>query len=255
MTHATLTDDLIKAFESVTVIALDIEGVDLGRTGQISLVQIASSPEACFLLDLLNVAKDDPLVDWLKAMLESKDIVKICHDCRMDADALRHILGIELCNVHDTSAWHCATDANLNNVLIANSIKPNVKRDSGVYAQNHAFWATRPLTSRMMEWAMGDVRSMFELHAKQLVGASPERAAEAKLLSDRHIDAARGCQVAHVHVKYPGRFIGPSGSSIRAMQRSSNTLVYPRGKRGDNSFIVYFSTADGLAAVRARAIA
>jgi ribonuclease D len=73
MACTALSSDMIKAFEGATTVAFDIEGVDLGRTGQISLVQLASSPTSCFLIDLLNVNKDvsNPLVDWLKCIRES----------------------------------------------------------------------------------------------------------------------------------------------------------------------------------------
>ncbi len=258
MARTVLSDDLVNAFKGVTVVALDIEGVDLGRKGQISLVQLAASPESCFLLDLLHITEEtQPLVDWLRTILESEDVVKICHDCRMDSDALRHILGIELKNVHDTSCWHAkitgCDDVNLNNVLLANNIKPNVQRDSSVYAKNHAFWATRPLTPTMIEWALGDVRSIFELRVVQMRKSTSAGAEEAKVLSDIYIDFARSCLVDTVHVNNVGWFIGPRGSSIRQLQKSSKTLVYPRGKRGDDLFLVYFRTPEALAAVVARA--
>ena len=251
------TEDLVMAFEGVRIVALDIEGVDLGRNGRISLVQIAASPEACFLLDLLDKSKDNDLVKWLRTILESEDILKIIHDCRVDADALRHILGIELRNVHDTSCWHLKLtgrcDVNLNNVLIENSIRPNVKRDNSVYSQNHAFWATRPLTPTMVEWAVGDVRSIFELHVRQIAAAHATCAMEAKILSDSYLDAARSCHIASVTVRNTGMFIGSGGANIRALQKSTNTLIYPRGKRGERIFTVYYTTPEGLAAVRQRA--
>lgn len=254
-----LSEDLVKAFEDARIVALDIEGVDLGRDGQISLVQIAASPEACFLLDLLHKTKDDPLVEWLRKVLESDEILKVIHDCRMDADALRHTLGIELRNVHDTSCWHLKltgkVDVNLNAVLTENSIRPNVQRDSSVYAQNHAFWATRPLTPTMVEWAVGDIHGTFQLHARQIAAATPARALEAKALSDDYLDSARTCDVARVIVRNIGMFIGRAGANIRALQNASNTLIYPRGRRDERAFMVYYRTPEGLAAVRRHAAA
>ena len=50
--------------------------------------------------------KNDPLIKWLKIILEDQNILKIIHDCRMDSDALYHHFDIKLANVHDTSAWH-----------------------------------------------------------------------------------------------------------------------------------------------------
>jgi ribonuclease D len=252
-----LSEDLVKAFEGASIVALDIEGVDLSRDGQISLVQLAASPESCFLLDLLKKTKDDPLVNWLRIILESNDILKVIHDCRIDADALRHILGIELRNIHDTSCWHFKLtgkeDVNLNTVLTENSIRPNVKRDSSVYARNHAFWATRPLTPTMIEWAVGDIQFMFELYTRQIEASTPTSAMEAKALSDTFLDSARSCHVTRVAVRNVGMFIGRAGANIRALQKASNTLVYPRGNRDEGMFLVYYKTPEGLTAVRQRA--
>ena len=251
-----LVPELVKAFQDVKLIALDIEGVDLGRLGKISLVQLAPSPEQCFLLDLL--AKDDPLVQWTRTLLEDRSVTKIIHDCRMDSDALKHLLNIELTNVHDTSCWHMQIkneeDASLNTVLSANGIKQNVIRDSRVYATNHAFWATRPLTARMIEWAAGDVTSMFSLYEKQKA-AIPNLTLE---LEAKHLSTAR-CSLtptAGTHivvVKRVGAFIGHGGSTIRALQKKTNTLIYPRGERSCNTFLVYYFNEASLAEVVKRA--
>lgn len=103
-------DRLTKAFEGVKLVALDCEGVDLMRhPGKLSIVQIATeSPSHCFLLDVLDKDESDPLVTWLRRVLEDDSIEKIIHDCRMDSDALMHNVKIKLANVHDTSCWNAA---------------------------------------------------------------------------------------------------------------------------------------------------
>ena len=140
------SSDLAAAFDGVDVIALDVEGVDLSRDGVISIVQI-STPKQCFLLDMLGKPKDDPLVNWLRSVLESYSVLKIIHDCRMDSDALYHLLNIRLVNVHDTAVWHRVitgdADQGLNTVLTSNKLQPNVVRDSSVYRDHHDFWAKR----------------------------------------------------------------------------------------------------------------
>ena len=97
LVETTLTPELEAAFEGVDAIALDVEGVDLSRLGLISLVQLATK-NACFVLDVLNAKPSDPLIRWLRALLES-EVVKVVHDCRMDSDALWHKLEIKLKNV------------------------------------------------------------------------------------------------------------------------------------------------------------
>lgn len=46
--------------------------------------------------------------------------------------------------------------------------KQNIERDRNVYKINPAFWATRPMTKYMIDWASGDVFSLFDLRIKQL---------------------------------------------------------------------------------------
>ena len=55
-----IAKELSTAFDGIRIVALDLEGVDLGRNGKISIVQI-SVPSRCFLLDLLGKEKDNPL--------------------------------------------------------------------------------------------------------------------------------------------------------------------------------------------------
>jgi len=198
----------------------------LSREGSISIVQIGTR-EHCFILDVLGKGVDDPLVVWLREVLEDDSITKIIHDCRMDSDALLHNLNIRLSQVHDTASWHFITtgleDQNLNNTLTQNGLQTNMVRNSNVYNTNHAFWATRPLTALMLEWAGGDLSALFALRDKQLkkVAAMPASAQaaqelKANMASQEHCDFARSASVASFHVHSNiGRFIGTGGSSIR----------------------------------------
>ena len=147
------TSPLLAAFDDLTTVAVDVEGVDLGRDGCISLIQVAT-PNHCFLFDVLNKDPSDSVVIWLKFLLENADITKIIHDCRMDSDALFHILDITLTNVHDTSCFHHlitgVEDVSLNTLLQRNCLPVNVTRDGSVYADNHEFWKQRPLSPQMI---------------------------------------------------------------------------------------------------------
>jgi ribonuclease D len=246
-----LSPELEAAFKDVRIVALDIEGVDLGRNGQISLVQLSPEPTKCFLLDVLGHDKDSALVGWLRGLLESTSVLKIIHDCRMDSDALRHKLAIDLAHCHDTTCWNFKLrgeeNANLNNVLLANGIRQNIKRDSSVYASNHAFWATRPLTTQMIEWAAGDICSMFELYAKQI--AVLRNPSEAEALTEAYLNEARSAMVDTVFVRNVGPFIGHGGANIRSLQKRTNTLIYPRGNRSSKAFLVYYNSESDRMAV------
>ena len=76
-------------------------------------------------------------------------------------------------------AWdeaRCSARRSLNAVLTAHNLPPNAVRDRGVYQTNERFWATRPLTKGMIEWASVDVHSLFLLHEKQCGAASDSEA-------------------------------------------------------------------------------
>ena len=127
--------ELEEAFSGVELIGLDAEGVDLSRKGRITLLQL-STPTQCFLVDVLGSERDDPVVTWLRTLLEDDGVLKIIHDCRMDSDALEHLLGISLVNVHDTSCWHAAlgyADKNLNATLAYHGLPQNDARDGSVH--------------------------------------------------------------------------------------------------------------------------
>jgi len=203
------------------LLALDCEGVDLRRSGELAIVQV-SSRTYCFLFDVLMLNKTSEVVVFLKKLLENSDIVKIVHDVKMDSDALYHCLGIKVSNVHDTQAWdkiiHGRED-NLNETLSRNNCTPNVERNSSVYRLNNRFWAERPLTPMMIEWASGDVGCLFDLHDAQInqvakcnnalkskcIDASNERLA----LRDKihQLYKIRGSKV--------GLFIGTGGQNIK----------------------------------------
>jgi len=82
------------------MIAVDCEGVQLGRTGRLCLVQVAT-PTKPYLFDIIEGG--GAIFDsGLRRVLEDERIVKVMHDCRMDSDALFHEFKGSLKNVFDT---------------------------------------------------------------------------------------------------------------------------------------------------------
>ena len=154
--------------------------------------------------------------------------------------------------------WHnClkgGRSAALNSVLSTNGLESNIVRDNSVYNTNHAFWATRPLTATMVEWASGDVGLLLQLYVKQKADASESQASAADRGSCEYASFARDkCQVAMVTVLSPGRFIGKGGANFRHLQSRSNALVYGYGPRGEKRFMVFYPTARALEMVRVAA--
>ena len=246
---STLSADMLEGngtlscFAGETLLAMDIEGVDLGRSGIVSLIQLATR-EHCFVFDVQEKPIEDPLVLWLKTLLEDSNITKIVHDCRMDSDALQHCLGITIENVHDTSCWHSVLFAEvnpgLNQILQRYNIPQNKARDGSIYKKNYEFWKQRPLTPHMIAWAVGDIAGLFAIYDQQKVTSQCEQKSTAQNMSNKAVGWARAAKTCKVEVLNPRNFVGPGGRAVNALRARSNTLLYHRGNRQENIWVVYY---------------
>jgi ribonuclease D len=215
-------DSAIDALRKTSVLALDCEGVNLGRAGKICLVQLATR-EHCFLFDVHEVTKTCKMVVFLSEVIGDKSVTKVIHDCRQDADALFHHLGIRLQNVHDTQRWdHLmnGSERNLNKTLEANGLVENSVRDGSVYNTNAAYWAERPLTTTMIEWACGDVQTLFALYDLQLQRATEEQRVQASDLSTAAATeiVQMVSRTVYLDPAKMGKFIGKGGGNLRALK-------------------------------------
>ena len=241
-----------------SLLALDCEGIHLGRLGKISLIQVAT-PSCCYLFDILHQERNCEAVVFLKTLLEDETIVKIIHDCRADSDALYHLLGIELRCVHDTQSWQMELDStplrlNLNDTLEKFGCRQNSARRKDVYKEHPSFWATRPLTDEMVRWASEDVATLFPLRERQVQAAaaagddrSAARACAAA--SQRHADELRSAAVGtvRIHPTQVGHFVGKGGGRVRELERAARAVFL----RADGGAYAVYALGGGDAAVAA----
>lgn len=91
-----------------TEIAVDFEGVDLCRDGELCLVQI-SDGETTWLVDVhvLGRAAFDEDGGGLRELFESTAVMKVGYDGRADADALFHLFGTRLKHFYDVQIASC----------------------------------------------------------------------------------------------------------------------------------------------------
>ena len=236
-------------------VVFDCEGVDLSRIGSVELISICFSSLEIFLIDI-GKNPDRDILKAVKNLFENTNIVKIIHDCRMDSDALFHLHGIDIQNVHDTASFHevitGSADQNLNSVLSYNGIEQNQIRDSNVYKNNYRFWETRPLTEMMINWASSDVDRLFQVADKQLDRIDSHGKDRAIAKSNKHIAYAREMRLASgLSVRNPGRFIGRGGANLRSLQSRTGTLIYSTGPRGHGgSWMVYYTDDKKLESVK-----
>jgi ribonuclease D len=68
------------------VVAVDLEGINLSRTGKICIVQVATLDES-FLFDIATL-KEEGIDSLRHHILENPLLLKVLFDCRQDVDAL-----------------------------------------------------------------------------------------------------------------------------------------------------------------------
>ncbi|KFY91373.1 hypothetical protein V498_05510 [Pseudogymnoascus sp. VKM F-4517 (FW-2822)] len=112
---AHLVDSLLDLPASPPSISIDIEGVNLCRSGSISILQILVLPhDKTYLVDV-HVLKDDAFTtvgeegQTLKDVLESATIPKVFFDVRNDSDALFSHFGVNLVCIQDIQLMQLAT--------------------------------------------------------------------------------------------------------------------------------------------------
>ena len=165
-------------------VGLDCEGVNLGASGQITLVQLAympssepnsTVPKICIFDVLLN---QDFLNSCLKQLLASEKVIKVIHDVRNDSSCLNNKYGITITNTFDTQVAHSiiqqqntgrpaykAKYVSLNNLceLYAGvNCEANPKKDQmkKIYRKDQKYWSHRPLTEEMIFYAAFDVYAL-----------------------------------------------------------------------------------------------
>lgn len=184
----------------------------------------------------------------VKDLFEDASVTKIIHDCRMDCDALYHLHRIQVNNVHDTSCFHGVEDSNLNDVLAYNGIMINMSRDKTVYKRNPRFWAARPLTATMIDWASSDVQNLFALADAQLNRVTIVAKSVAIAKSSQYSRIVCNMKVCSgLTVRTPSKFIGPRGQNIRSLQRGTGTLIYQDHPIG---WMVFYDSESSLEAVK-----
>jgi len=203
-------DTAIKEISAHKVIAVDCEGVNLGREGRLCLVQIATANKS-YLFDVVEGGKD-LFQHGLRKLLEDSSIMKVMHDCRLDSDALFHEHQVTLQCVYDTQIGfaiverqqHGATPlpVGLNTLLrrfgmgatneAKDVMKEEMQRDCG-------FWGKRPMSDIALQYARQDV--IYLCLVQRQMDAILSKTSRSNLLkySDNYLAQYRNCTTVVRH--------------------------------------------------------
>ncbi|KAK7093949.1 ribonuclease D-like [Littorina saxatilis] len=184
MPHTEVVDQVSACREAVDklekeeFVGVDSEGVNLSKTGPMTLLQIGTASGLVFLFDVMReprMFKDG----GLKKFLEQGSMVKVLHSARNDAEALHAQFGVTLVqNVHDVQLAHME-------ILRKDGAKfpsrPKLEEICEIYCPEKVallkvekdsmqtkwnktegeYWAKRPLTQEMIEYAANDVIALI----------------------------------------------------------------------------------------------
>ena len=175
-------EEVCKELSSETILALDLEGVDLGRDGKICILQLGCSDGRVYLFDICVLTHDAFTSSGLRRLLEDLDILKIIYDCRADCDALWHHYKVTLVNFIDLQVMYCLPRTmrylpGLKKVLEVTLLptqlaKAKKIKDVGykLFAPekggDYQVWVDRPLSPELLEYSAEDVRLSFEIFDK-----------------------------------------------------------------------------------------
>ena len=179
--------------EKFDELALDCEGVKLGRKGKLTVLQLGAKDREVYVFDILRLGKD-AFETGLKDLLESKRTVKITYDCRNDSDSLLHEYQVKLSNVLDMQLFEyiCRKKAGKPEVnryhpnkevirgmnsACQNYLEPNALSRKGILSINdvknaggsvmrscQTVWRYRPLSEALKKYSAMDILSIWEIH-------------------------------------------------------------------------------------------
>lgn len=233
-------DEFMACSEGHKLLAIDVEGVRISRTGEATLavvgVQTTIRVEV-YLFDLLDETAEHYLrqMSALKSVLEDPSITKIMHDCRQKSDAMNELFGFKIAGVFDTSVCNMfltgsAGRDSLNNSLSFYGCETNRAREkpNAFHAENGVIWGNRPLTREQILCASSDVSSLFDLHRKMSAFIPPDRKAEIQLASEKALDefrSLRWLEDVQIAQERMGRVIGIGGSGIESIRSLSGATI------------------------------
>ena len=188
------------------IIGVALEGRELGRHGQLSLISFSTS-DAVLMFDVVKLGPELFKQD-LCHVLQSPDVMKVFHDVRLASDALFHLYDIKMANVYDTLVSHALfmttalyagylpTNAhsltNLARAFLGISstclFHPHYRADR--ISDDSNIWMERPLSNTLLVGAARNVMYLLDLQraTRQCMNSHFVRGVECFLRSTRDAD-------------------------------------------------------------------
>ncbi|OGE46844.1 hypothetical protein PENARI_c100G04175 [Penicillium arizonense] len=145
---------------------IDLEGIQLGRHGSISIMSLyVPSRKTVYLIDIYRLENEafstvNSDKKSLKFILESPVILKVLFDVRHDSDALFSLYGISLDGIRDVQLMELGTRKGPKDFLAG--LDKCVEKDSTISATEKKAWGlTKGNTRRLFDPAFGGRYDIF----------------------------------------------------------------------------------------------
>jgi hypothetical protein len=165
-------------------VGFDMEGRNLDKAdGVTSLLQIAVSPWEIFVFDIQKLGSQafhapPELATDLSKILGNQYTIKLCYDCRCDAQALVVRHGLKLCSFYDlqivyTLLFQSHRDPYLKGMhramqcvsLLSGSQNEIMKQKAKQFGNSFmSKFMDRPLSKEALDYCVGDVVSLLWMH-------------------------------------------------------------------------------------------
>jgi exonuclease 3'-5' domain-containing protein 1 len=90
----------VREIKAEPTVGLSVEGAMFGRYSKVSLISI-TTPSCAFIFDIFTLG-DAAFDNGLRDILETEEIKKVIHNCRLVSDCLHHKHHVTICSVFDT---------------------------------------------------------------------------------------------------------------------------------------------------------
>lgn len=175
----------LQTLASAPCLYFDLEGVKLGRSGTISIMQVLVHPaDRTHLIDIHTLGEEAFNIPGqagltLKDILQSETIPKVFFDVRNDSDALFAHFGIKLAGIQDLQLMELGARTNRPRKYVS-GLANCIEKDLGLTAAEKQLWKetkekglnlfaperggsyevfnTRPLTDAVTQYCIQDVR-------------------------------------------------------------------------------------------------
>ena len=226
-----MAKSVLLLLKNTTHLAIDCEGVRLGRDGKLTLIQVAAENNTVYLFDVLALGQS--LFDnGMKDLLENSNIIKYMFDCRKDSSSLYHEYSVKLTNVIDLQLYEFIVRLSTGNIVynpkadenplsretkvagLRRAVKVYVSKTeikeaglSGFFELKGAgdqlmnsertLWRYRPLSEGMSRYAAMDIEMIWILHKKlhELLPLTENIFEQVKIGSEIYVSMRRDADV------------------------------------------------------------